>query len=84
VARLRGAGRVPHPHGTGSRLGQVLQGWVRPIDKNLSGQVDLATREFRQLLELALYHFVQLDKELLSQCRAILAIRDPLQSLLRE
>jgi hypothetical protein len=54
------------------------------INKNLAGQMDLAASQFKQLRNLALYHFVQLDRELLSQCRAILAIRDPLQSLLRE
>jgi hypothetical protein len=58
-----------------------LRDQTAQLDKDLVGQVNLVVREFKNLRRAALRRFFQLDKELLSQCDAILRIRDPVQLL---
>src|SRR5205807_10005884 len=60
------------------------QTWAASIDANLAGNTDKARTGFTVFRRTVQFHFFDVDRSLLNQCQAVLAIRVPLKSLLSE
>lgn len=54
------------------------------IDANISGNTEKARTLFTVFRRTVQFHFFEVDRALLNQCEAVLAIRAPLKSLLNE